>query len=86
MSHHTVLHKIVSIVAEVLQVPSGAVILPETVVLNASGLLEHDIRELVMRIEEEFDIDIPETDLENMHTIKDLVDYVTEATKESGKE
>lgn len=35
-----------------------------------------DIVELVMEIEEEFDIEIPDEDVEGMVCVKDVVDYI----------
>ena len=37
-----------------------------------------DIVELVMAIEEEFDIEIPDTDAEKVVTVGDVVDYIKE--------
>lgn len=35
-----------------------------------------DLFEMVMALEEEFDIEIPSEDLENIKTVKDLIDYI----------
>ena len=35
-----------------------------------------DIVELVMEIEEEFDVEIPDEDVEKMVCVKDVVDYI----------
>lgn len=40
-----------------------------------------DIVELVMRLEEEFDIEIPDEDADNIKTVQDAVDYLTKRTK-----
>ncbi len=37
-----------------------------------------DIVELMMALEEEFDIEIPDEDAEKISTVKDAVDYITE--------
>ena len=37
-----------------------------------------DIVELVMAIEEEFDIEIPDSDAEKVVTVGDVVDYIKE--------
>ena len=42
--------------------------------LNADSL---DIVELVMTMEEEFDLDIPDEDAEKMKTVGDVISYVT---------
>lgn len=84
MGKGTIVEKVIQIVTE--EIGSVIKVTSDTVVLNATGLDEHTGRELVMRVEEEYNITIPETDAEKLHTVKDIVDYVTEATKESGKE
>jgi len=43
--------------------------------LNADSI---EIVELIMTIEEEFDTEIPEEDLEKLQTIGDVIDYVEE--------
>ena len=76
--------QIIQVIRE--ELGSGIEAKPETVILNASGLDENTIREIIMKIEEEFGIEIPDKDAEELHTVKDVVDYVIEVTKESGKE
>lgn len=49
----------------------------DTVVLNASGIDEDFQRDLVMTLEEELEVDIPDTDAEKLTTVKDIVDYIT---------
>ncbi len=41
--------------------------------LNADSL---DLFELVMALEEEFDIEIPSEDLEQLSTVKDVLEYL----------
>jgi acyl carrier protein len=41
-----------------------------------------DTVELVMAFEEEFDIEIPDEDAENIRTVKDVVDYLNEHLEE----
>ena len=38
-----------------------------------------DTVELVMNIEEEFDIEIPDHEVEEMHTVKSMLNYLTSA-------
>jgi len=40
-----------------------------------------DIVELVMALEEEFDIEIPDSDAEKVVTVGDVVDYIKENVK-----
>jgi len=42
--------------------------------LNADSL---DVVELVMALEEEFGIDIPDDDVQNLKTVNDAVNYIT---------
>ncbi|MGO9242339.1 MAG: acyl carrier protein [Bryobacteraceae bacterium] len=42
-----------------------------------------DIVELVMKFEEDFELDIPDEDAENIKTVKDAIDYIE---KKKGKE
>lgn len=46
--------------------------------LNADSL---DIVELIMALEEEFDLEIPDEDAEKLTTIRAAVDYIKEHTK-----
>lgn len=43
--------------------------------LNADSI---ELVELIMSIEEEFDIEVSEEDLENIETIGDVIDYIEE--------
>ncbi len=43
--------------------------------LNADSL---DLVEMVMSLEEEFKIEIPDEDVERIHTVGDAVDYIME--------
>lgn len=59
----------------------------EEAVVNASfvddlGADSLDIVELVMTLEETFDIEIPDDDAEKMQTINDAIGYLKERVKE----
>ncbi|MEZ4333506.1 MAG: acyl carrier protein [Myxococcota bacterium] len=59
----------------------------EEAVLNASfiddlGADSLDIVELVMTLEETFDIEIPDDDAEKMQTIADAIDYLKERVQQ----
>jgi acyl carrier protein len=71
-----VFEKVKSLVAEQLGV-DAADITPETSFddLNADSL---DVVELIMALEEEFDIEIPDEDAEKIKTVGDAVDYIKE--------
>jgi len=46
--------------------------------LNADSL---DLVEMIMSLEEEFKIEIPDDDVEKIHTVGDAVDYIQEHTE-----
>jgi len=46
--------------------------------LNADSL---DVVELVMAIEEEFDLEISDEEVENIRTVEEVVNYIQENTK-----
>lgn len=47
--------------------------------INADSL---DIVEIALKVEEEFDIEIPEDSAENIETVKDVVEIVRQLVKE----
>lgn len=71
-----VFEKVKSIVVEQLGVDEVDVT-PETSFeeLNADSL---DIVELIMALEEEFDLDIPDEEAEKIRTVGDAVNYIKE--------
>ena len=70
--------KIRNIICEQLDVAEDDVVLTASFVddLGADSL---DQVELIMAMEEEFDVSIPDEDAEKIVTVKDAVDYVTKA-------
>ena len=77
MSEKEIFEKLKSIVINQLGVNEESVTMEATFVddLAADSL---DIVELVMNIEEEFDLEIPDTDAEKIVTIADVVKYIEE--------
>ncbi len=68
--------KVKSIVIDQLGVDEGDVTLETTFEeLNADSL---DIVELIMALEEEFDLDIPDEEAEKIRTVGDAVSYIKE--------
>lgn len=68
--------KVKGIVAEQLGVESDDLALETSFDdLNADSL---DVVELIMALEEEFDIEIPDEDAEKIKTVGDAVDYIKE--------
>ena len=71
-----VFDKVKSIVVDQLGVEEDEITLNTTFAdLNADSL---DIVELIMALEEEFDLDIPDEDAEKNRTVGDAVNYIKE--------
>ncbi len=70
-----VIHRVSSIVGEQLGVEEGDLV-PEASLLDDLGADSLDVVELVMALEEEFGIEVPDDDVENIRTIQDIVRYV----------
>jgi acyl carrier protein len=75
-----VFEKVRAIVVEQLDVEEDIVTLDSSIIddLNADSL---DIVDMVMTIEEEFDIEVPDEEIENMKTIGDIVKFVEDQAK-----
>lgn len=72
--------KVKDIIAESLGVKKTEVVPSASFIddLNADSL---DIVELVMTIEKEFDIEIPDDQAEKIRTVQDAIDYIETHTK-----
>ncbi len=57
---------------------SGDEVVPEASFIDDLGADSLDIVELVMAMEEEFDIEIPDDDAEKIQTIGDAISYLKE--------
>ena len=77
MSSEEILEKVKAIIVEQLGVADTAVTM-EASFIDDLGADSLDIVELVMAIEEEFDIEIPDSDAEKVVTVGDVVDYIKE--------
>ncbi len=77
MSQEAILEKVRSIVSEQLSVDSGEV-KPESNFQNDLGADSLDTVELVMALEEAFDIEIPDEAAEGIATVGDAVKYIEE--------
>ncbi|AGX42393.1 acyl carrier protein [Clostridium saccharobutylicum] len=67
--------KIQAIIADKLSIDEESVVMEASFIedLNADSL---DIVELIMALEDELDIEIPDEDVENFKTVGDVVNYV----------
>jgi acyl carrier protein len=77
MSSDEVLEKVKKIIVEQLGVTEASVTL-EASFIDDLGADSLDIVELIMALEEEFDIEIPDADAEKVVTVGDVVDYIKE--------
>ncbi len=75
MSSEEVFEKVKEIIVEQLGVADTAVTL-EASFIDDLGADSLDIVELIMALEEEFDIEIPDADAEKVVTVNDVVDYI----------
>ncbi len=67
--------KIKKIICEQLDVPEEEVV-PEASFVDDLGADSLDQVELIMAMEEEFDVSIPDEDAENIGTVQDAINYV----------
>lgn len=74
----TVSERVIDIVAEQLGVEKDK-ITPETSFVNDLGADSLDTVELVMELEEEFDINIPDEVAEKIQTVGQAIDFIEKA-------
>lgn len=77
MSSEEIFEKIKNIIVEQLGVAEASITL-EASFIDDLGADSLDIVELIMALEEEFDIEIPDSDAEKVVTVGDVVDYIKE--------
>ena len=75
-----VFDKIKSIIVEQLDADEADVTM-EANIQDDLGADSLDVVDLVMSIEENFDIEIPDEDVENIKTVGDIVKYIENNTK-----
>ena len=75
MSSEEIFEKVKKIIVEQLGVAEGNITMKASFIddLGADSL---DIVELIMALEEEFDIEIPDSDAEKVVTVGDVVEYI----------
>ena len=77
MSSEEVFEKVKGIIVDQLQVAEASVTL-EASFIDDLGADSLDLVELIMALEEEFDIEIPDSDAEKVATVNDVVEYIKE--------
>ncbi len=80
MSSEEVFEKVKGIIVEQLGVSETSVTM-ESSFIDDLGADSLDIVELVMALEEEFNIEIPDGDAEKVVTVEDVVEYIKENVK-----
>lgn len=75
MSTEEVFERVKKIIVEQLGATEASVTM-EASFIDDLGADSLDIVELVMALEEEFDIEIPDADAEKVVTVTDVVDYI----------
>ena len=76
-----VVDKVKAIIADKLSIDEDTISLDSSFTedLSADSL---DIVELIMALEDEFDLEIPDEDAEGILTVGDIVDYIRNHTEE----
>ena len=77
MSSEEIFEKVKGIIVEQLGVAEGTVT-TEASFIDDLGADSLDIVELIMALEEEFDMEIPDSDAEKIVTVNDVVEYIKE--------
>ena len=77
MNTEEVFERVKAIIVEQLGVAEASVEM-ESSFIDDLGADSLDIVELVMALEEEFDMEIPDTDAEKVVTVGDVVEYIKE--------
>ena len=80
MSSEEIFEKIKNIIIEQLQV-SETTVTEEASFIDDLGADSLDLVELIMALEEEFGIEIPDGDAEKVVTVGDVVSYIKENVK-----
>ena len=68
-------HKIINVLTECLNVKPSQIV-PEAYIIDDLGADSLDTVEIVMRLEEAFDIQIEDEESEKMFKVQDIINYV----------
>ena len=80
MNPDAIFEKVKEVIIEQLAVEDETIKL-ETSFIDDLGADSLDIVELIMALEEEFDLQIPDNEAEKITTVGDVVDYIKAANK-----
>ncbi|MBO5200768.1 MAG: acyl carrier protein [Clostridia bacterium] len=76
-----IFEKITEILAEQLSADQESMTM-DTKIAEDLGADSLDLVDLLMSIEDEFGVEIPDEEVENLHTIGEVVDYIAKNTEE----
>ncbi len=68
--------RVKEVISEQLGIEDTSTITMETTFLDDLGADSLDVVELIMALEEEFDMEIPEAEAEKITTVGDVVEYI----------
>ena len=77
----SILERVKDVIGEQLGIDDLDVISMNTTFIDDLGADSLDIVELVMALEEEFDMEIPENEAEKITTVGDVVEYIKKVIK-----
>ena len=77
MSQAATFEKVKKMIVEQLSIEDADTVTPEASFVNDLGADSLDTVELVMALEEEFEIDIPDEAAEKITTVQAVVDYIS---------
>ncbi len=72
-------NKVKKLIAEKLEVDVSEVV-PDAALIDDLGADSLAIVEMIMTMEEEFDIEVPDEDAEKLVTVKDAINYIKDRT------
>jgi acyl carrier protein len=78
MDRNEMQKKVVDIIANQLGVDKE-IVSPEANVVDDLGADSLDVVELVMALEEAFDLEIPDEEAEKIRTVKDIIEYLAKS-------
>lgn len=73
-----IFEKVKDVIGEQLGIDDLETITMETTFIDDLGADSLDIVELIMALEEEFDLEIPEAEAEKISSVGDVVEYINE--------
>ncbi|MBA2880313.1 acyl carrier protein [Desulfosalsimonas propionicica] len=76
----TIEDKVKKLISEKLEVDPADVV-PKASLIDDLGADSLAIVEMIMTMEEQFDIEVPDEDAENLRTVEDAINYIIKKTQ-----